>query len=138
MNKVWMVSEGQYSDFRMIAAFSTKELAEEAKASGVGDDIYEFDINPEYIRPPAGMKYWHVQIDQDGNPPIRRGRMFQPYSYSGYTGTTINKTSVVCYRSGDGAYIVNCWARDEQHAIKIANEIRVQEIAKVSVVLEST
>jgi hypothetical protein len=129
MNKAWLLTDGCYSDYRIVAVFTSIELAEAAKAAGVGEDIEEHDLDPEFQSPPAGMKLWHVCLDQDGSLPVfSNGRTSRPYVGSSHIGTELQKAKCVG-RTGGGWYAFNCWARDEEHAIKIANELRVQAIA---------
>lgn len=126
---IWLVTEGEYSGYRVLAGFSTKELAEACVAKGLGEDIAECEVDPEVPNPPSGMRVWHVQLDSDGNLPVYGGRTSHPYVGANYIGTKLKKTEYHG-RSGGGAYVFTCWARDAEHAIKIANELRAQVISK--------
>lgn len=47
--KIWVASEGSYSDYRVIAAFASEELAEAAVSVGMGDgtdDLWYYEDMP--------------------------------------------------------------------------------------------
>jgi hypothetical protein len=114
MTKVYILTTGSYSDYHIVATFSTRELAEEAKKF-CGDDCaeieeYELDSLQIPVHPP-GQTAWAVNIDTKGaRPPWicqvnNLERTFTPSSE---------------FRPRSGYYVVGCWARDEEHAKKIA------------------
>lgn len=131
--KVYVVTNGDYSDYRILEMFSTKEMAEEYKVfRNAENDIEEYELDPEFgMSAPKGMQRWIVRMGRDGNTtdPMCYGhgverddgepdqwlvwRDWQPYSSSGGRLMTFSM-----------------WARDAEHAVKIANERRAWLIAE--------
>lgn len=123
MKKIYVVTAGDYSDYRIVAMFSTKKLAQSFidsfAASTVYDrfnDVEEYELNPFKSDLSAGRKPYIVRMCKDGQ--VKQVKLVEAsdfhqsdrYSY----GNEIN---------------ISCFANDETHAIKIANERRVQIIA---------
>ena len=122
MEKVYLISRGSYSDYSVVGAFSTKEKAEqfikEAKETEqvgcyqLNDEIEELGI--DCLTTPKGLHPYTVYFNKEkviSTHPSYVEEMqtvIKPYGY---------------------AKQLSCWAKDEQHATKIANEIRVQLIA---------
>ena len=115
-NKVFVVTDGEYSSYRIRCACSTMEKAEEARIfynSGRDIDIYELDALPET---PNGYLRWIVTMDHEGNSTVKREDSsekiyhdWQPYGQY----------------FPQGSVIFEMYARDETHAVKIANEKRI-------------
>ena len=104
MKKIYVLTEGDYSDYHIVGVYSTPELAQEAQTLYPDSGIEEYDLDdiPEH---PPGMLAWGVNIED----------------------STIVYTYLVdpheCPSERDclnGVYAVNCWAVDEEHANKIA------------------
>lgn len=115
---IYLVTDGEYSDYRVMCACSTKEKAKYAKKFYVAEYIeeYELDALPDH---PAGMFWYSVQMDRDGN-----SRNIEPES--GVYGTS----SMDWCPYGDGETVgFSMWATNERHAVKVANERRAQLIA---------
>ena len=70
--KIYLVSTGEYSDYHIIAAFSTRELAEafsspfDGEWSTIGIEEYTVDEKIENIAPP-GMKAFSVTMAKNGD-----------------------------------------------------------------------
>lgn len=114
---MWLVSTGEYSDYHVIGVFSTRKKAALAQklhnASFLEEEV--LDKIPEH---PPGLLPWSVDMDVDGNT------------------HKVDRESVEYVKTnewepyGDGVHVVfNMWAKDEEHAVKIANERRVKLIA---------
>lgn len=138
MSEVYLVTKGEYSDYRVEAVFSTKENAERFMAkfpnSGWGGyneiEVYSLDEHISEIE--RGLIFFRVEISRDGDTlsieqtspayqsgdPIPDG--WRPYYYR---GGSISGRQEIKWRP------FYTWAKDEQHAVKIANEWRVQMIA---------
>jgi hypothetical protein len=125
MTKVYVVTQGSYSDYRITALFSTRELAEMfistfSKPYSDFNDVVGYDLDQfeEQIR--EGLQQIFVIMNEDGT---------TTHTY----GMIPSQEDIVCEikRSGDGTLYLHIvtWARDEQHAIKIANERRSALIA---------
>ena len=121
MAKVYMVTDGSYSDYRVLGIYSTKAKAEKAKVLFNADndiDPIEMDATPEV---PPGMLRWVVEIDRNGNVhvvsrencdyPMDRASVWKPFD-----------SDVTYLRAA-------LWAKDEEHAVKVANEWRTRIVA---------
>ena len=115
--KIYVVTDGDYSDYMIHGVFSTLEKAEIFKKYSKLDyiEVYELD-DMQGIELNGYFKY-DVYMDVDGNSEIELpdqresiDRDIKPY--------------------GDGKRMVfEVKAKNEKHAVKIANEKRVQLIA---------
>lgn len=116
--KVYLVTSGDYSDYHILGAYSSRELAEEAQALFAADSIEDWDLD-KTIDHPQGMLMYRVLMDIDGNvqPPVESVSI--EYHLAPSWCPFGNKTTVVFYE----------WAEDETHAIKIAGEKRAELIA---------
>ena len=120
--KVYMVTAGQYSDYSVLGIYSTMEKAEHARDLMNADndiDEHEMDWLPDH---PKGLRYFGLKMDVDGN---TDGIYRQDFR-----GTLLEDFSVNwCPWGKSKQAIFKCWAKDEKHAVNIANELRVQLIA---------
>jgi|688.fasta_scaffold349475_2 hypothetical protein len=117
MTKVYILTAGVYSDYHIVATFSTRELAEEAKKFCGDDDpeIQEYELDSLQIPDhPPGHTAWFVNIDISGARPlwIRRANILE----CNFTPSETLRPQFGNYSN----YSVGCWARDEEHAKKIA------------------
>lgn len=122
---VWMITSGEYSDYGVVGVFSTKELALEYKdAFNTSNYFHELYIEEMILDPgntsfhKMGRVVYRVMMDRDGN----TQEIARDYNYR-LTDSEFS-ANIVDYK----LYVL-CWATDEKHAAKIANEIRVQKIA---------
>ena len=115
---VYLVSDGCYSDYRVLGIYSTPEKADEAKAFFAADnDVQpcELDALPDTNVPP-GFFVFGVDMNMNGDVArtyrnsndLMRGYDWAPSNISRETGVTF--------------YVA---AKDEAGAIKIANERRI-------------
>ena len=152
MKKVYIVTDGVYSDFHNVAVFSTREKAEKFMDMFSSKDmtIEEYDLNyPDKVK----GKYYQVDMLRNGDvlscelcrysdvnlethidylwkyyhayPEIKKS-----YGNSVLISDLIDKYTVRTMLRTDYYLKVVCLAKDETHAIKIANEIRAREIAE--------
>jgi len=125
-NSLFMVSSGSYSDYSVKGVFSSRDLAENYMQTLGGMDwneIEEVDINSGFQ---TGLRPFSVRMDLDGNTSQITDQSGQGAYFNGFYAriipvTRFNPSPVVA---------VECWARDEQHAVKIANEQRAMLIAQ--------
>lgn len=118
MTTIYVLTEGDYSDYHIVTLYSTLELAEEAQKLCPESNIEEYKLDSEIPDHPQGLFGWSVTIDAEGNT-IRSSyqedvisRPFEPqekYYENHYSNS--NTTSL---------FVVRCWARDKEHAEKIA------------------
>jgi hypothetical protein len=117
MSTVYLVTKGEYSDYRVIGAFSSNDLAEKASEYFASEnDIEEFELDSS-VPNTNGYLLFSVCMAKDGEAMwIDREDCstshiwdWRPWAARGVSFTM--------------------WATDEKHAVKIANERRVQLIA---------
>jgi hypothetical protein len=65
MDKIWVVEEGEYSDYRVVGVFSTKENAE-LVADKFGGDVAEWPIDPWVDHINHGREPYIVWMERDG------------------------------------------------------------------------
>jgi len=115
---VYVVTDGSYSDYHICGIFDSKEKAEEAKRLFKSkNDVEEYLVNdiPDH---PDGMWPFHVSMRRDGTIESMFGE--------GVDGE-VSKNWTPCYDCETIQFHV--WATDEQHAVKISNEQRIQILA---------
>ncbi len=112
MTSIYVLTEGDYSDYSIIGVYSTKELAEEAQTLYKYSQIEEYDLDniPEH---PPGMTAWFVRIG-DGKLDDLYTSQVSPFEQ------TVPREFEYKYPNGATAYFVYCWAVDANHAEKIA------------------
>ena len=119
---VWVLEEGSYSSYRVLGVYTTKANAEAVAAvmnekyERVTVDKWTLDPGLEGLAPHC--EPFSVTMDHLGQV-LSVGRSFE--IPEGMRTGSRKKQPVV---TGE------VWARDEGHAIKIANEYRVQAIAE--------
>lgn len=112
MNSIYILTEGSYSDYHIIGAYSTEELAKEAQFLYEDSEIEEYSLDyvPEH---PPGMNAWFVSI-RDGNLNDLHTYQTNPFDEK------IPRENEYKYYNGETGYFVYCWAVDKEHAEKIA------------------
>lgn len=119
MKTAYILTDGCYSDYHIVGVYSTLELAEKAKEHLSGDDVYieEYDIDTMLPTSPPGMFAWHIVINYDTS------EITNTYKVD-CLGSNFDPNEL--YSEGNSKYSmpatyhVQCWARDEEHAQKIA------------------
>lgn len=136
---VWVIERGEYSDYSVVGVFSSRENAERvAQRINASEYAYslaevaEWQLNPGVDALNSGLSRFRVLMLRDGTTEDVR-RDDDPWS-----GFSLASTFHLWERSEAPAYVgenigdvlaADVWAEDEQHAVKIANERRVQMIA---------
>jgi hypothetical protein len=112
MKTIYILTEGDYSDYHIVGVYSTKELAEEAQSLYQYSrfEEYSLDYIPEH---PPGMKAWFVRID-DGT--LEFGLTHEVNAFD----QKVPHEDEYNYHNGETGYFVYCWAVDKEHAEKIA------------------
>jgi len=127
---IYVLTSGSYSDYRVHGVYTTKELAEFAQ--NIFDSYYEFDIEKYELDGPVdliskarnGLYLFRVDMFLNGDTNyVRRVPDYEDMQpkeieLSRYQGS-----------SNDLFFKCNVFAKDEQHAVKIVNEKRIQYIA---------
>lgn len=126
---VYIVTEGSYSDYHIIAVFDSAKKAQDFIDAYVpGGEIEKFELNPCELELREGWKYYCVEMERDGSAHVRTDGALD------YIKEAMqNESNLVLRHSGNNVFRTAletyCLAKDEQHAIKIANERRAQLIA---------
>ena len=125
-NTVWVIEQGQYSDYRVLGVYSTKANAETVAAflarEWSGPTVAEWPLDPGVDELAQGHQVYSISMSVDGNnPAVRNCDYGVPEQPDGlYVSGPVDGPKFV-----DGSV----WASDEVHAVKIANEYRIQAIA---------
>lgn len=135
MDKIYLVTDGDYSDYRVVAAFTSMEKAEEFKTvAKIGDCIEEFPLNPPSVDYLAkGYKIWRIVMLRDGE--VETAKVEDTTYYAiGWTYEPLRVWRRSQALAWKGTSIKDClqvfvWAKTEKQAIKVANEKRTQFIA---------
>ena len=124
MTTIYIVTDGDYSDYHVVGVYSTEETAERARAiyNASGVEEYELDDLPDA---PPGMVRWRVRMDRDGNTDFVdriSGGCANDDALDWSPGWLSGREPIPCVK-------YEMWAVDEAHAVKIANERRTRLIA---------
>ena len=129
MDKVWAVEEGEYSDYHIVGVFSTKENAQ-IVADLFNGSVVEWPLDPGIEELNAGLQRFQVFMYRDGSAEVES---LQRSSYAFPVKSESEQNQVIRsirLQKGNKSWIVPIvWAKDKKHAVKIANERRVQLIA---------
>lgn len=126
-----MLTCGDYSDYSVVGIFSTKKKAEEYTQAfplsyGGYHEIEEVDIDPgdtSFYK--EGKKVFYLVMDRDGNTSEIKNTMGSTCTEQEYYA------HVAPYQTMNNLCLfLTCWAKDETHAVKIANDVRRQKIAE--------
>lgn len=122
MEKVYLISRGEYSDYRVVGAFSTLEKAQQfIKEANEAENSTTYKINDEIEE----LNVDSLTIPKDLHPFTV---YFKKDTICGIEPDYVEDMKTSLEQWGIGKKL-SCWAKDEQHAAKIANEIKAQLIA---------
>jgi len=115
---IYVVTQGEYSHYRIVGVFTDKALAEKCVDMMVDTSVEVFIPNQHRTELEAGLMLYDIGITRDGD-------VNTDLSDAGFY---IRERSLewVMY----GMLWLNIWARDIDHAAKIANEKRISLIAQ--------
>ena len=128
MNTVYIITQGEYSDYHILGVFSTEEKAQEM-VNWCGNDciIEEYTID-ECIPIPDETRWpYHIELQlSSGNILSIINENSRPFP-----NETINMSSTIndIWIKNDHL-IITCWAETEDQAKKIATEKRQEYLAK--------
>lgn len=115
--KVWVAFEGDYSERQVVGVYTREDLAERARE--YGGEIREWETDKKI----ADLPLWWVRMTRKGESYVMpcshfaEAKAAELYSYKDFEQGPM--TVLIC----------KVRAEDEKHAVKIANEKRVQLIA---------
>ena len=129
---VYIVTCGRYSDYHIVCACSDKTRADAFAAEFSDGSVEELEVDGGPLS--LGLRYFEGSMGWNGVCEAHRRAPYETrlepisvekYDYSRYTNNPKNITEEQLrgFRFG-------CWAKDEQHAIKMANEKRAQLLAE--------
>ena len=133
--KIYAVSAGSYSDYRVVALFSTQKRAKDfmsAVPDGDYNGIEEYELDPnitDLIK--RGYSMWRVLMLKDGTTERAHRQDIGTYNVTNTGHSIWRRTQAPAY---EGKGIPDCldatvWAKTEKQAVKIVNEHRAQMIA---------
>jgi hypothetical protein len=133
MKAVYLVSRGSYSDYRVVAVFSSRKRAQDfidLVADEEWNEIEKYELDPptvDLVR--KGYRYFQVEMLRDGSVLEVSAVPLTAYAIEDCPST--EKVSDFYFIPGsDGeALAALVWAKDERHAVKIVNDKRAQMIA---------
>ena len=128
--KVYIVHRGCYSDRSICAVCSTMELAQEAsRLLAAENDIEEHDVDIQ-LPHPVGLYPYGVCMGADGFVEMKGEWCLEgddpTFEWSPVEHTWWSRAKA---RRRMGLVLFVMWARDEGHAVKIANERRTMLLA---------
>lgn len=128
MKSVWVVEQGEYSDYSVVGVFSSMADAELcAKRAGGGASVDEWPLDPCVDELRAGKTLFSVHMGRDGE------TLWAEPSYLHHSISAGPAAKVITgwYRGESQRVYLDWqgWAKDKKHAVKIANEHRTRMIA---------
>ena len=130
MSKIYLVTQGSYSDYRIVGAFSTEENASKVvEALHTGNswddaDVEVYDLDSVQVK--EGHRNYRVWMKENGDSEVMRGNGVddeQPSEYFVNSRYVFNETPRTYLR-------INRYVQSEEAAVKIANELRVRWLAE--------
>lgn len=123
MSKIYIVTTGCYSEYRIEAVFSNHDRAVEYADNLPDSTVEEFDLDP--VNPPEfrpGLKRYEILMFANGDPNVRVRKICPTNSF-------YDKNEIRAEPYGSHAMRTSCWAESEHHAIKIGTERRARLIS---------
>lgn len=115
--EIFLVSEGRYSGYSILCAYTNKRMAEiRCKLQADSNTVETVALNKAVSHPPGHLLY-QVLIGVDGM--VYSCNQDDTFGSAVYLWTALTNNCACMY----------LWARNEEHAIKIANERRAIAIA---------
>lgn len=142
---VWVVEQGEYSDYRVVGVFSSEANARRIAADAIntraatdaysthmaeGATVAEWPLDPAVEELRQGYSPYIVVMLEDGTIERISRSDVSGYEVAGEVSMW-RRTKAPAYIGRDipDALMATIWAKDETHAIKIANEHRARLIA---------
>ena len=120
--KVWICTKGCYSKYMIKAAYSTLEVAAAISKAYDWNDPMEVEVDSEvHTEAMQGLKFFKVSFFYDSLG-IQESVWANITSQEDYHCTKWYDR----YHDGGANFYTYCWAKDKDHAIKIAADIKAQ------------
>ena len=114
MTIIYVVTSGDYSDYMINAVYSDKDKADEYRKNFKCDDVKEYELNPS----PIPLRF--IQVDMKDNGDVCGIR---------HEISDENISGILWYIKSRNMFSWNVQTTDEERAIKVANEKRIQILA---------
>lgn len=121
--RVWICTNGSYSDYHIKALYSDESIAKRLSEAYGWNEPKEFEVDA--IEPPSeakqGLNYYSVHLHPDEGDQSW-SQVLEPSNgkgigwYPAYSWVTSGKSNDVM------RFNTLCWAKDKEHAVKIAAE----------------
>lgn len=123
MDTVYLAIDGSSYSYNIVGVYDRRELADKMVELGYASLVEVHRLNQHMHIIEAGLKHYELNMDRDGRIEyIGTDSDFDDDCYGVHYHELLTVPHGV-------ALFSTVWARDEQHAVKIANERRVQLIA---------
>jgi len=128
---IWAIEDGCYSDYHIVGVFSSEEKAQKIK-NIVGGEVVEWNLDPGINEINKGLSMFSILMDYSGDIERLTKEKICTYNLSDNGLNIWERTKAHAYQGKKvndavGGFV---WAKDQKHAIKIANEFRTQSIAE--------
>lgn len=144
MDKIFVVEQGCYSDYRVVGVFTTRENAERiAKMINEPDEdgyesmdeaeVNEWSLNPAIFELNEGLRIFNITMSMDGTTErVNAADMSGYYMVTSARLRVWQRTKADAWKGKpiEDAVHGAVWAHDEKHAVKITNEFRAQAIER--------
>jgi len=127
MKTVWLVEQGSYSDYHVIGVYSSRDNAQaitdaiNKTESWNKAEVMEVTLDPGVKELREGLDMWMCNMLKDGT-------VDRCWS-NGWSANDINGDVRFFNRSAGHILHVSTYAKDQNHAVKITNEKRLQILA---------
>jgi hypothetical protein len=137
VSSVWVVEQGEYSDYRVVGVFSSQANAQQiADAINAGHEfnratVAEWPLDPVVDELRQGFRPFLVDMREDGSLERCDPWDVEGYELAGYVRMWRRQDAPAYRGKPDKPDILQAliWARDAEHALKITNEHRLRMIA---------
>jgi hypothetical protein len=140
MTKVWLVTTGSYSDYRVDSAWATEELATQF-ADRIKGDVLELEPRTEL---PTPLSVLHLKCEVTEGGTEREGEWIDE-TWSGQdtsaaTGETACRAyDLRAYGSGGRAYVpITVFGTDHERVRKVYSEKKARAVAEFDILVAAT
>lgn len=119
MTKIYVVTDGSYSDMGVVGVFDSKDTAQQFVDKFSCNDVEEYELNAKVKQINQNLTLYYVRMDYFGNtnhPPTAE-----------HEEEFFDSELVTMYA---GNITTQCYATSPEHAVKIVNERRMFLIAE--------